>query len=169
MLKTAIALSAVLVTLGSTQTPNTRRLSPGASGPSAALSDLSWLAGHWHGEGLGGKCDEVWLPASGGSMIGTFRLVKDGQLVFSEFLTIVEDSGSLVMKVKHFDPDGTGWEDKDEFVAFPLVELGDEEAYFNGLTLRRLDGDRLEIFLALKQKDGSVREEAFHLRRIGPG
>jgi hypothetical protein len=34
-------------------------------------------------------------------MMGMFRLVKDGKVVFYEFLTLVEHEGSLLLKLKH--------------------------------------------------------------------
>jgi hypothetical protein len=43
------------------------------------------------------------------------------------------------------------------------VRLGSNEAFFGGLTFRR-EGDRLAIFLAMRQ-DGKVREERFDLER----
>jgi hypothetical protein len=39
------------------------------------------------------------------------------------------------------------------------------EAHFGGLTFRRAGDDRLEIFLALRDADGTVREEAFRMER----
>jgi hypothetical protein len=74
------------------------------------------------------------------------------------------DQGSLALKLKHFNPDLTGWEDKDRFVTFPLVKLGQKEAFFSGLTFRLVADGKLEIFLALQQ-NGKVREERFVLER----
>lgn len=145
--------------------PNIKRLASGSERPAARASDLDWLAGQWRGEGLGGQSDESWLPAVGGTLIGSFRLVEDGEPVFYEFMAITEDAGSLTFRVKHFNPDMTGWEEKDETMDFLLVELGENEAYFDGLTLRRT-GSKLEIFLSMKGKDGTVREEAFVFERV---
>ncbi len=166
VLAVVVLTSLIQISAEAGQTSNTKRLSAGATGLLASASELDWLAGHWRGEGLGGICEEVWLPAAGGSLIGTFRLVKDDKVVFYEFLAIVEDAGRLVLRLKHFNPDVTGWEEKDDTVDFRLVELGENEAYFSGLTYRRVDSDRLEIFLAMRQKDGTLREEAFHFRRV---
>ena len=106
-----------------------------------------------------------WLPAVGGTLIGSFRLADDGEPVFYEFMAITEDAGSLTFRVKHFNPDMTGWEEKDETMDFLLVEVGENEAYFDGLTLRRT-GSKLEVFLSMKGKDGTVREEAFVFERV---
>ena len=80
-------------------------------------------------------------------------------------LAITEDQGSLTFRVKHFNPDMTGWEEKDETMDFLLVEVGDNEVFFDGLTLRRT-GTELRIFLSMKGRDGTVREEAFVFDRV---
>ena len=145
--------------------PNIKRLPRGSERPAARASELDWLAGQWRGEGLGGQCEESWLPAVGGTLIGSFRLADDGKPVFYEFVAITEDAGSLTFRVKHFNPDMTGWEEKDETMEFLLVEVGDNEVYFDGLTFRRT-GSKLEIFLSMKGKDGTVREEPFVFERV---
>ena len=68
------------------QTAPARERAPGSERPAARASELDWLAGQWRGVGLGGQCEESWLPAVGGVLIGTFRLADDGKPVFYEFL-----------------------------------------------------------------------------------
>ena len=70
------------------------------------------MAGHWQGEMFGGMAEEVWNPPSGNSMMGMYKLIKDGKTVFYEFFSIIEESNSLILKLKHFNPDMTGWEEK---------------------------------------------------------
>ena len=84
--------------------PHIKRLPSGSARPAARASELDWLAGQWRGEGLGGQCEESWLPAVGGTLIGSFRLADDGKPVFYEFLAITEDAGSLTFRVKHSTP-----------------------------------------------------------------
>lgn len=144
-------------------TPNTLRLAEGAPRPAAKVSDLAWLAGRWIGEGLGGQSEETWSEPAGGAMVGYFRLVRDGKPVFYEILALVESEGSVEMRLKHVNPDMTGWEEKNDFVTFKLVKHEGTTAHFSGLTMRRI-GDSLEIFLALRS-GGTVREEKFAMRR----
>ncbi|MCI0639595.1 MAG: DUF6265 family protein [Gemmataceae bacterium] len=144
-------------------TPNTLKLDPKAESPKAVIADMAWLAGAWRGEGLGGVCEEIWSPPLAGSMIGMFRLVKADKLAFSEFMTIAEENGSLLLKIRHFDPQFKGWEEKDQFVRFPLVKMGTNEAYFSGLTIRKNSDGGLRIYLAMKLK-GEVKEEEFVFR-----
>jgi hypothetical protein len=124
----------------------------------AGISEVAWLTGRWSGEGFGGWLEEIWSPAQGGQMLATFRMLADGKPVFSEICQISEENGTLVYKVKHFNPDLTGWEDKTEYVTFHLVKTAPNAVYFNGLTMV-MQAEKCDIWLALKQKDGSYEEE----------
>lgn len=132
--------------------------------PPATLDDVAWLVGTWHGPGLGGETDEVWLPPVGGAMPGMFRLVKNGAPVFYEIWTMREVEGSLVLDLKHFDPDLTAWEERGETTRFHLVRIEGRTAYFGGLTYRLEDDDTLRIWLAMRH-GGGLREEGFTLQR----
>ena len=99
-------------------------------------------------------------------MVGYFRLVKDGKPVFYEIMTLLENEGSVELRLKHVNPDMTGWEEKNGFVTFELVKHDATGAYFNGLTFRRVSPDVMEGYLALRNKaDGTVREEKFVYHR----
>jgi hypothetical protein len=108
-------------------TPNTLRLAPGQASPPATLADMAFLVGHstparrrarrgprWTGDGLGGVFEEVWTAPKRGVMVGPYRGLKtDGSPVFNELLLLREEKGSLMVRLKHFDPDLIGWEEKD--------------------------------------------------------
>lgn len=151
--------------ISATTTPNTLRLEEGAASPPAKIADLAWLAGYWQGDGLGGTCEEVWGKPHGDRMTGFFTLVQNGVFTFSETMVIVEENGSLALKLKHFKPDFVGWEEKDKYVTFRLVRLGEREALFSGLTFRRT-GDTLAIYLRLTEDD-KTWEESFTFKRAG--
>lgn len=132
---------------------------------SATIEDFSLLEGDWTGNGLGGQCDELWLPAMADQMHGIFRMEKEGNLIFTEYMTILEDSISFVMKVKHFSPEFEGWEKADEAVNFRFIKKENNTLYFSGLTVTRKDKDDLNIYVAMKQDDGSVNEELFAFKK----
>lgn len=130
------------------------------------ITDLNWLTGRWVGEGFGGQLEENWNPPIGNAMLGTFRVTEEGQAKFYELCLIVEEGNTLVYKVKHFNPDFSGWEEKDEFASFRLLKVEPNAAYFDGLTIRRI-GNTVTQYLAMKTKDGSHREEALSFKLDG--
>lgn len=97
-------------------------------------------------------------------MVGYFRLVRDGKPVFYEILTLLEVEGSVEMRLKHVNPDMTGWEEKANFVTFKLAKHDSTGAYFGPFTIKRTGPDGWEGFLALSQ-NGQTREEKFVLKR----
>ena len=163
---TSTVLAAVLALGLAAQEPTyTRRLGDQPS-PPATLAEIAWLQGHWVGEGLGGVSEEVWSPPRGGVMMGMYRLLRDGKPVFYEFLMLVEENGTLAMKLKHFNPDFSGWEEKAGFVTFKLVAVEPRAVHFNGLSFYREGDEELRIYLSLRDKDGKSREELFRMRRV---
>jgi hypothetical protein len=147
-------------------TANTVGLAVGAKSPPATLPVMSWLAGQWTGGGLGGQVEEIWSQPQAGAMMGMFRLVREGKTSFYELMTLVEENGSLSLRVKHFNPDLTGWEEKGETVDFPLVAIAGDRYLFDGLTFHRHGSDAVTIYVAISAKDGAVREEAFRYTRV---
>ena len=99
-------------------------------------------------------------------MMGMYRLVRDENPAFYEFMMLADEKDSLVLRLKHFNPNLTGWEEKDKTVDFPFVTKTNGTVYFEGITYRAEGPDAVTCFLALKQKDGSIREEEFHYKRI---
>ena len=170
-----LALAVVLVcTAASVQgqekmTERTLKLGTDAKSPHATMSDVAWLAGHWVGPALGGEAEEIWSPPKAGSMMGMYRLVRGGKVVFYELQTLVQESGSLVLRLKHFNPDLTGWEEKQKTVDFRLVRLGEGVVQFEGMSFHREGDGKLTVYLAIEGKDGVLHEEAFRYVRAHPG
>jgi hypothetical protein len=159
----ALIASASLAVAQTKKTENTLALDDPAKPGTGTLADCSWFAGYWVGPGLGGTCEEVWLPPLAGSqeMMGSFRFVKDGKLMFTEHFVLVPEKGSLTLKLKHFDGSFKGWEAQDNCVEFKLVKVEKDAVYFGGLTMKK-SKDGLDVYVAItNRKDGSVREEKF--------
>ncbi len=142
----------------SLRTEHTYQLDDSESRPMASLADVSWLVGSWSGEAFGSNFEEVWNPASAGSMVGMWKLLKDDQVVFYELMLLVEEEGSLSIKVKHFSEDFTAWEDKEEFIRFQLVKIAADEVHFAGLSFYRIDENEIHAYIVMTH-DGEVREE----------
>lgn len=148
-------------------TEHTVTLDDASAPPTASLDSVAWLAGRWVGSGLGATAEEIWLPPAGGAMPGVFRLVRDGAVELYELVTLVEEEGSLTLRLKHFDADLVGWEEKGESVSFPLVHRDQSTLWFDGLTIRRDGPDHMRIWVALGSGGSEVREELFEYRRAG--
>ncbi len=138
-----------------------------ATSPLATIGQVAWLAGSWEGEGFGGQSHESWLPPVAGQMAGVFHQSQDGEIVFYEILQIVPRDGSLVVRLKHFNGDLSGWEDNSAQSAleFPLVAIEGNTAYFSGLTYRLVDESTLHIYLAMRN-GGEETVETFAFTRI---
>jgi hypothetical protein len=147
-------------------TEHTFRRGEGQVSPQAMLEQMAWLVGHWSGPAFGGVCEEVWSAPAGGAMMGMFRLVQGEATVFYEFLTLTQEQGTLSLQLKHFQPDLTGWEDKQDRVTFALVAMEPEAAHFEGMSFHRTDEDHITIYLAIRQKDGSYQETTFAYARL---
>jgi hypothetical protein len=130
----------------------------------AGIEAAAWLAGRWVGEGLGGQVEETWAPAVDGRMVGHFQLVRDGAVAFYELMLIDEVEGGLRLRVKHFEPDFVGWEEKDGWHAFEPKGATEDALAFNGLTLRRTGEDTAEFVVQLQYEDG-VRDEVLRVTR----
>jgi hypothetical protein len=148
-------------------TPNVLRLSQGVPGDKAVIADVAWLVGRWKGTGLGGTVEQVWSPPQHGQMMGMFSYVKDGKIVFYEFLTLAEVDGTLALRVKHFNPDMTGWEEKDKFITFRFIKTDAQRAWFGGFTFERVGTDGWNGYLAMRNAAGETREEKFEFKRVG--
>lgn len=149
-----ILLSALLFTLASSaqnlETPK--------------ITDFKWLAGNWVGDGFGGVSQEAWTEPTVNSMVGVFKHFKDGKPTFYEFLNISETEGKISLKLKHFNPDMMGWEEKAGFVEFPFVSATATKIEFNGLSYELITKDKMEIKLRMKQ-NGKINIEVFNFER----
>lgn len=146
-------------------TENTLKFEEGKTGDKATIADIEWLSGNWIGTGLGGISEENWSKPNGGIMVGTYRLIKDGKPVFYEICWMMEREGTLVLRLKHFHADLVGWEEKEKTVDFKFVKKEGRRMHFSGLTFEQAGQNEINIYLALRQKDGTVREETFKMKR----
>ncbi len=103
---------------------------------------------------------------AGEQVMGMFgQMSAEGGVRFYEFYSIQENAGSLVLKIHHFNPDLTDWEEKNDIVDFPLVAIEGTTASFDGLTFARsgrnefrsavmIDGQGVATFDMRKAKQG---------------
>jgi hypothetical protein len=134
--------------------------------PSVSIDDAAWLVGSWEGELFGGFAEEEWSDPVDGAMMGMFRHMKGDKISFYEFFILIEDpEHGLVLRLKHFNADLTGWEEKAKFVEFPLIEAKENELVFDGLVMRLADPNTIEVKLQLDQGAG-VQTVEFEYHRV---
>jgi hypothetical protein len=137
--------------------PEIREKDAGAASPAATIDDVGFLSGHWIGSGLGACSEEFMAEPAGGQIMGMFRQMSaEGGLRFYEFYSIQENAGSLVLKIKHFNPDLTGWEEKNDTVDFPLVAIEGATAYFDGLTFARIGKKGFSSAVKIDRQDVAI-------------
>ena len=161
-----ILLFATFVAAQTGRTPNTLRIDKGKKGQPAVPADMKWMAGNWVGKAFGGSVKEVWTATDDGRMMGMFVLVKDEKPVFYEFMTFAVKNGELFLKLKHFTSEMVGWEEKEKTVDFRFIKREGNRYYFYGLTFENAGKNDLNIYLALRQKDKSFKEEVFRMKRV---
>lgn len=145
---------------------NTLTLQDVETSPEASIQQVAWLEGHWKADALGGVAEEYWSAPAGNAMMGMFRLLRDDNPVFYEIFTITEESGSLLLRIKHFHPNLKGWEEKDDTVDFPLVKVSQEGVWFDGLTMLKTGSDNLMVYVRSESGDGTISELMFPYRRV---
>lgn len=106
---------------------------------------------------------------SGNSMIGSFRVVQDDRPIFYEFWVVELDENRPVLKLKHFNADLAGWEDKNASTKMPLISHSEEDAVFaeadGGVSLHyHRMGDKLTCIVH-HVRDGKGSDETFNLTK----
>ena len=132
----------------------------GSLADETSIDDFAFLAG------FGGQSEEVWMPPANGPMFGIFSQYNDGELVFTEFMEITQEDGEFLLRLKHFNPDFCGWEEKTDYVTFRLESVSDNMAAFSGLSYLVNDRRELTISLRMRQGDGSISTEQFNFSRV---
>lgn len=137
--------------------------------PAGGLDQVAWIAGHWVDDAEGNLSEEVWAPPAGDSMMGMWRYVAAGKVRIYELLTITDEEGGPVFRLRHFDPRMVAREEKGTPLVLKLVAIRDGEAAFEGpgqpsgtvrLTYRRTSPDALSVTL---DREGS--SQVFRFRR----
>ena len=134
----------------------------------ADVKDLAFMAGTWTLKHEWGDMEEFWGKPMGDNLASTFRCVKDGKVVFYEFM-VVEQAGDIpVLKLRHFNKGSIGWEDKDKPYLMPAISLVKNAVVFQSvdkkvrITYKRLSPQKLDCILDEKGKDGKWKQDVFN-------
>lgn len=136
------------------------------SSPQASLQEVEWIQGHWRGNAFGGEIEEIWSPPLGKSMMGSFKMVMKGEVSFYELMHIQEMEGTLLLQIRHFNQDFTGWETQNESENFALVKIEKDHVYFDGLTFEKVSENELNIHVLLSEKGEEAKEATFKYTRF---
>ena len=106
----AVATCVALLYVGtaaaqSQRTEHTLNLDDPDNPPAAMLADASLLIGSWTGTAFGGTLEEVWNPPSGGSMVGFFKLMHDGDVYAESLERVVESAENCINRRERYAPD----------------------------------------------------------------
>lgn len=124
---------------------------PVVNGP--LVQDLAFISGHWQGGVAGGMFDEEWSAPSADSMMGMFRYMEDGSVKFYEFMVVEATASGPVLRLRHFDPGLTAWEEKDAALKLPVSSSTENQVVFSSadnsvrLTYRRSSPQTLTVIL----------------------
>lgn len=86
-------------------------------GPAESLTQLAFLKGAWAGDMHGDPVEESWSGPGGDSIMGMFRWNSDGKTTMYELLSIKDEGGTAVLRLRHFGNDFTPWKGECEGVA----------------------------------------------------
>ena len=135
------------------RTEHTYTVADGEQRPAATLSDAHWLVGSWTGTAFGQRFEEVWNAPSAGSMVGMFKLYDGDEVSFYELLLLTVEEGTLSLKVKHFNPDFSAWEEKADYINFRLAKLEEDALHFSGISFYRRDNDHIDGYIVMRNGD----------------
>lgn len=128
------------------------------------LANVAWITGNWRGEAMGGTTEENWSAPHGDSMMASFKVVKDGKVLFYEIEIIRQLENTLVLQLKHFNNDLKGWETKDETVDFPLVEITKNKVVFEGMTFERVSETEMNVYVDV-ENGGNTQTLTFKYKK----
>lgn len=147
------------------RTANTFQLAEGEERPAATLEAASFLVGDWVGTAFGERAEESWSEPSGGTMVGTFKLFSGDEPSMYEIMLLSVEDGTLSLKVKHFNPDFTAWEDKADYINFKLVAFSEGELHFGGLSFYQRGDDRIDGYIVMRMGDEVAEQPMTYERR----
>ncbi len=141
------------------------------SAGAAALGDLAFMAGYWRGEDGAVVYEDIWMPPRAGTMVGAWRITRDGALSNTEHFLIWEADGEIFIRVS-FSSAPYGPLDQSSAVLGPAV-VGENAVTFRHpdpapgdlarFSYRRAGPETLETEVAFPKDDGgeSVRTLRF--------
>jgi hypothetical protein len=139
--------------------------------PDMVIKNLAFMAGKWKTETNWGEMEENWSEPLGNCMMCSYRCVKDGKVLFYEFVVIEQTDSVPVMRLRHFSPGNIAWEEKDKPYTYPLTFLDVDKARFErpdkktALTFYRTSPETMKVILERQDDKGNWVEDVFDYKR----
>jgi hypothetical protein len=119
-------LALVFLVVTAASIPFVAALSWAQPSSTTTLADVAWLTGHWAGTTAKGELiEEVWMPDRGGMMIGSFRWQRANGRWLLEFMQLLDTPTAIApfaLRIKHFNQDFRGMEEKDASTSLVATE-----------------------------------------------
>lgn len=105
-------------------------LTPFVAAAADDIDDLAWMTGLWLQQQNDTITEVMWSPPRGNTMVGTYRKLKDGEVLYYEILTMHANPEGIEYRFDLYDS-------RDDFAApvitrFRLAELTKNNARFIG-------------------------------------
>ncbi len=91
--------------------------------------------------------------------------MDDEGVSFYELMLFVEEAGSLSFKVRHFNPDFTAWESKEEVPVLPFIKSGESSVHFDGISFYRISDNEVHAYLVFRKGDGLIERKLVYRRQ----
>lgn len=151
-MKKTLLIIAILITF-LTQAQNTLHYNDEKGSPKATLEDVKWLSGNWKGSSEMGNFEENWSVASAKSMLFSFKMWNNNEVLFYEVGHLIEKDKSLVLELKHFNKELKGWEKQDEKESFRLVKIDGTKFYFDKVTYEKIDDNHMIVYVWMEENN----------------
>jgi hypothetical protein len=143
---------------------------PAIGAEKCTIDQFSFMTGRWSEQQGSTDVDEQWSKPANGSMIGMYREMKGGKTVFYELLVLSQEGDGVVLRLKHFDANLIGREEKDQSVVLDATVSGHEATFTSRdkakpiqLVYRRSSKTQLDAAL-IRERDGKTLRDEFHYR-----
>lgn len=136
---------------------NTLHYNDEKGSPEATFEAVKWLIGNWKGEADFGKFEENWSEPNGNSMMFSFKMWNEKEVIFYELGHIILKDKSLVLQLKHFDKDLNGWEKQDEKEDFRLVKIEKNRVYFDKITYEKVSDNEMNVYVLMEENGEELK------------
>ncbi len=136
---------------------NTLHYNDEKGSPEASFEAISWLTGNWKGASDFGKFEENWSVPNGNSMLFSFKMWNESEVIFYEIGHIIMKDKSLMMQIKHFDKDLKGWEKQEETEDFRLVKIEKNRVYFDNITYEKVSDNEMNVYVLMEESGEELK------------